>query len=50
MSGLRYVRHAARLDIPVVIVTQGSTRGDAFAAATLDAPLGRTLSELVEQL
>jgi NAD-dependent SIR2 family protein deacetylase len=50
MSGLRYVRHAARLDIPVVIVNQGSTRGDAFAAATLDAPLGRTLSELVEQL
>jgi NAD-dependent SIR2 family protein deacetylase len=50
MSGLRYVRHAAGLGIPVVIVNQGATRGDAYAAATLDAPLGRTLDELVEQL
>jgi NAD-dependent SIR2 family protein deacetylase len=50
MSGFRYVRHAARLSIPIMIVNQGTTRGDAYAAATFDAPLGRTLDELVEQL
>ena len=47
MSGFRYVRHAARLGCPVVIVNQGVTRGDAYATATIDAPLGRTLTELV---
>jgi len=47
MSGLRYVRHAAKLDLPVVIVNQGSTRGDAHATATLDAPLGQVLTALV---
>jgi NAD-dependent SIR2 family protein deacetylase len=50
MSGLRYVRHAATLPRPVVIVNQGVTRGDPYATATLDAPLGPTLSELVGQL
>jgi NAD-dependent SIR2 family protein deacetylase len=50
MSGFRYVRHAARLQRPVVIVNQGATRGDAYAAATLDAPLGRTLTDLVAAL
>jgi NAD-dependent SIR2 family protein deacetylase len=47
MSGFRYVRHAAGLQRPVVIVNQGETRGDGYAAATLDAPLGRTLTDLV---
>jgi len=50
MSGFRYVRHAARLQRPIVIVNQGATRGDAHATATLDAPLGRTLTELVTSL
>jgi len=50
MSGFRYVRHAARLERPVVIVNQGATRGDAYATATLDAPLGQTLTALVEAL
>jgi NAD-dependent SIR2 family protein deacetylase len=50
MSGLRYVRHAAGLNRPVVIVNQGPTRGDAYATATLDAPLGQTLSTLVAGL
>jgi NAD-dependent SIR2 family protein deacetylase len=50
MSGYRFVRHAARLGIPVVIVNQGATRGDAHAIARLDAPLGRTLSALAEEL
>ena len=47
MSGYRFVRHAARLGIPVAIVNQGPTRGDPDATCTVDAPLGRTLSALV---
>jgi NAD-dependent SIR2 family protein deacetylase len=50
MSGFRFVRQAAKLDIPVVIVNQGETRGDELATATLDAPLGPTLARLVESL
>ncbi len=50
MSGLRYVRHAAKLGLPVVIVNQGPTRGDAHATATLDAPLGRVLTALVARI
>ena len=50
LSGLRYVRHAASLPIPVVIVNQGATRGDSLAAATLDAPLGPTLTAAVRDL
>jgi len=50
MSGFRYVRHAAGLQRPVVIVNQGATRGDGYATVTLDAPLGRTLTELVAAL
>jgi NAD-dependent SIR2 family protein deacetylase len=50
MSGFRYVRHAAGLGRPVVIVNQGATRGDAYATATLDAPLGQILTELVAAL
>jgi len=50
MSGFRYVRHAAGRQNPVVIVNQGATRGDGYATATLDAPLGRTLTELVSAL
>jgi NAD-dependent SIR2 family protein deacetylase len=50
MSGFRYVRHAARLRRPIVIVNQGATRGDAYATATLDAPLGQALTALVATL
>jgi NAD-dependent SIR2 family protein deacetylase len=50
MSGFRFVRHAARLGRPVVIVNQGPTRGDGYAAVTLDAPLGQTLTALVGAL
>jgi hypothetical protein len=34
----------------VVIVNQGATRGDGYATATLGAPLGRALTELVAAL
>ena len=50
MSGLRFVRHAAALDIPVAIVSQGETRGDPLASIRLDTPLGATLSMLVGML
>ncbi len=50
MSGFRYVRHAAKCGVPVVIVNQGATRGDPYATATLDAPLGPTLNALVDHL
>jgi NAD-dependent SIR2 family protein deacetylase len=50
MSGYRFVRHAAKLAIPVVIINQGRTRGDAHAAATIDAPLGAALSTLLDRV
>jgi NAD-dependent SIR2 family protein deacetylase len=50
MSGLRYVRHAASVGVPVVIVNQGATRGDSLAAATIDAPLGATLTAVAREL
>jgi len=50
MSGLRYVRHAASLGRPVVIVNQGATRGDKYATATLDAALGQALAAVVSRL
>ena len=46
MSGYRFVRHAAKLGIPVAIINQGPTRGDAQATFTLDAPLGAALTTL----
>ena len=50
MSGFRYVRHAAKLELPVMIVNQGPTRGDSYATATLDGPLGQVLTALVAGL
>ena len=35
MSGLRFVRHAAKRAVPVVIVNRGATRGDPLATVTL---------------
>jgi NAD-dependent SIR2 family protein deacetylase len=49
MSGYRFVRHAAKLAIPIVIVNHGPTRGDAHASLILDAPLGQTLTALTKQ-
>jgi NAD-dependent SIR2 family protein deacetylase len=50
LSGYRFVRRAAARAIPVAIVNQGPTRGDADALLTLDAPLGPTLTALVSAL
>ena len=49
MSGYRFVRHAAKLGIPVAIINQGPTRGDPQATLTLDAPLGSALTALTTQ-
>ena len=46
MSGYRFVLRAAKIGVPVAIVTQGPTRGDAYAALRLDAPLGEVLPQL----
>jgi NAD-dependent SIR2 family protein deacetylase len=47
MSGRRFVLRAARLGIPVAIVNQGTTRGDQYAAVTVDERLGAVLPEVV---
>ncbi len=49
MSGYRFVRHAAKAGLPVAIINQGATRGDAQATLTLDAPLGPTLATLISR-
>ncbi|MDT4942437.1 MAG: hypothetical protein QOJ34_2526 [Pseudonocardiales bacterium] len=46
MSGLRFVRRAAALGIPVAIVNQGPTRGDELATVKVEAPLGHVLGAL----
>ncbi|MFE2110991.1 NAD-dependent protein deacetylase [Kitasatospora sp. NPDC059463] len=50
LSGLRFVRRAARARLPVVIVNQGPTRGDDLAALRLDLPLGPALTEAARLL
>jgi NAD-dependent SIR2 family protein deacetylase len=50
MSGRRFVLRAAKLGIPVAIVNQGPTRGDAYAELTVDAPLGSVLPELARRM
>jgi NAD-dependent SIR2 family protein deacetylase len=46
MSGLRFVKRAARLRVPVVIVNRGATRGDDHATYTLHAGCSEFLTEL----
>lgn len=50
MSGLRFVRYAAKHGKPIAIINQGQTRGDLHAAVRLDAPLGATLTGLADRL
>lgn len=50
MSGLRFVRHAARAGKPVLIINQGETRGDVHALVRVDRPLGSALTELADRL
>ncbi|MFQ6329063.1 NAD-dependent protein deacetylase [Nocardia sp. CWNU-33] len=48
MSGLRFVRHAAKHGRPVVIINRGATRGDEFAALTLDVGCSTALTGLAD--
>jgi NAD-dependent SIR2 family protein deacetylase len=50
MSGHRFVLRAARGGQPVAIVNQGATRGDRYAAVTVDAPLGIVLPGLAARI
>jgi len=50
MSGLRFVRHAARAGAAIVIVNRGITRGDPLATCRVDAGCSQTLSALVDRL
>jgi NAD-dependent SIR2 family protein deacetylase len=46
MSGLRFVKRAAKLGTPVVIVNRGATRGDELATHRVDAGTSDWLPEL----
>ncbi|WNB87637.1 NAD-dependent protein deacetylase [Cellulomonas sp. ATA003] len=50
MSGLRFVRHAAKSDKPVVVVNRGATRGDPLATVRVDAGTSQTLTALARTL
>jgi len=49
MSGFRFVRHAARRDIPVVIVNRGPTRGDDLATVKLEVGTTEFLTALAAE-
>lgn len=50
MSGLRFVKHAAKAAKPVVIINRGATRGDEYAALTVTAGVSESLSYLAAEL
>jgi NAD-dependent SIR2 family protein deacetylase len=47
MSGLRFVRRAAKAGTPVVIVNRGATRGDAVATYKLEVGCSEFLTQMV---
>ncbi len=49
MSGFRFVRHAAKLGVPVVIVNRGTTRADDLATHKLHVGTSEFLAELSER-
>ena len=50
MSGYRFVKHAVRQGIPVVIVNQGLTRGDGDAELRVEGALRDVLANLVARI
>jgi NAD-dependent SIR2 family protein deacetylase len=50
MSGLRFVKQAARAGTPVFIINRGETRGDQHAEWRVDRSLGDALTELAARL
>jgi NAD-dependent SIR2 family protein deacetylase len=49
-SGRRFVTHAHKLGLPIVIINQGETKADDLASVRLDAPLGSTLTSLSDMV
>jgi NAD-dependent SIR2 family protein deacetylase len=50
MSGLRFVRQAARAGTPVLIVNRDPTRGDRHAVTRVALPLGTVLTTVADRL
>jgi NAD-dependent SIR2 family protein deacetylase len=50
MSGLRFVRHAAKRGLPVAIINRGPTRADDLAAVRIDAGTSDVLADLERTL
>ncbi|NMN94578.1 NAD-dependent protein deacetylase [Antrihabitans stalactiti] len=50
MSGLRFVRRAAKLGIPIAIINRGPTRGDEFATIKLEAGCSEVLTVISQEL
>ena len=50
MSGYRFALHAAKRDVPVVLVNQGPTRADHLAALKVEEPLQEVLPEVARGL
>ena len=50
MSGLRFVRYAAKAGKPVVIINRGATRGDPLATLKVDMGVSTALTWLAENL
>lgn len=50
LSGLRFVKHAAKRGMPVVIVNRGTTRGDELADLRVHAGASPTLTALAQEL
>jgi NAD-dependent SIR2 family protein deacetylase len=50
MSGLRFVRHAAKDGKPVIIINRGATRGDDKASIKLEAGVSESLAWLAAEL
>jgi NAD-dependent SIR2 family protein deacetylase len=47
-SGRRFVTHAHKLELPIIIVNQGETKADDLASVRIDAALGETLTALTD--
>lgn len=50
MSGLRFVKHAAKTGQTVIIINRGPTRGDGFATLKIESGTSEVLSELASSL
>ena len=48
MSGLRFVKRAAKAGTPVVVLNRGETRGDALATRTVHAGCSEFLTALAD--